>query len=78
MVYSVIVVPGMLGKAGFPPAAVFVATCLVAGFGSLLMGVMGQFANGDWLRYFLDGVLPHSVWYSGNKLAFLSHWAQSF
>lgn len=29
MVYSVIVVPGMLGKAGFPPAAVFVATCLV-------------------------------------------------
>ncbi|VEW02988.1 Permease [Escherichia coli] len=39
MVYSVIVVPGMLGKAGFPPAAVFVATCLVAGFGSLLMGL---------------------------------------
>lgn len=30
MVYSVIVVPGMLGKAGFPPAAVFVSTCLVA------------------------------------------------
>lgn len=56
MVYSVIVVPGMLGKAGFPPAAVFVATCLVAGFGSLLMGVMGQFADGDWLRDFLDGV----------------------
>jgi len=39
MVYSVIVVPGMLGKAGFPPAAVFVATCLVAGIGSLLMGL---------------------------------------
>lgn len=39
MVYSVIVVPGMLGKAGFPPAAVFVATCLVTGFGSLLMGL---------------------------------------
>ncbi|MDU4268576.1 MAG: NCS2 family permease, partial [Enterobacter hormaechei] len=35
MVYSVIVVPGMLGKAGFPPAAVFVATCLVAGVGGL-------------------------------------------
>lgn len=29
----------MLGKAGFPPTAVFVATCLVAGFGSLLMGL---------------------------------------
>lgn len=39
MVYSVIVVPSMLGKAGFPPTAVFVATCLVAGLGSLLMGV---------------------------------------
>ncbi|MBS2141137.1 permease, partial [Escherichia coli] len=37
MFSSFIVVPGMLGKAGFPPAAVFVATCLVAGFGSLLM-----------------------------------------
>ena len=31
MVYSVIVVPSMLGKAGFPPTAVFVATCLVCG-----------------------------------------------
>jgi len=39
MVYSVIVVPGMLGKAGFSPTAVFVSTCLVAGFGSLLMGL---------------------------------------
>ena len=39
MVYSVIVVPGMLGKAGFPPAAVFVSTCLVAGVGSLVMGL---------------------------------------
>lgn len=39
MVYSVIVVPGMLGKAGFPPAAVFVATCTVAGVGSIVMGL---------------------------------------
>ncbi|ERH64487.1 permase [Pantoea dispersa EGD-AAK13] len=39
MVYSVIVVPGMLGKAGFSPTAVFVATCLVASFGSLIMGL---------------------------------------
>ena len=39
MVYSVIVVPSMLGKAGFPPAAVFVSTCLVAGFGSVIMGL---------------------------------------
>lgn len=39
MVYSVIVVPGMLGKAGFPPSAVFVATCLVACVGSIAMGL---------------------------------------
>lgn len=39
MVYSVVVVPGMLSKAGFPHEAIFVATCLVAGFGSLLMGL---------------------------------------
>ena len=39
MVYSVIVVPGMLGKAGFPPAAVFVSTCTVASFGSIIMGL---------------------------------------
>lgn len=29
----------MLGQAGFPHTAVFIATCLVAGFGSLLMGL---------------------------------------
>lgn len=39
MVYSVIVVPNMLGQAGFDPGAVFVATCLIASFGSLLMGL---------------------------------------
>ncbi|XID74927.1 NCS2 family permease [Alkanindiges sp. WGS2144] len=39
MVYSVIVVPAMLAKAGFPADLVFVATCLVAGFGSLLIGL---------------------------------------
>jgi AGZA family xanthine/uracil permease-like MFS transporter len=39
MVYSVIVVPNMLGTAGFDPGAVFVATCLIAAFGSLLMGL---------------------------------------
>lgn len=39
MVYSVIVVPSMLAKAGFPAELVFVATCLVAGLGSLLIGL---------------------------------------
>ena len=39
MVYSVIVVPGMLEHAGFPSDAVFIATCLIAGAGSILMGM---------------------------------------
>ncbi len=39
MVYSVIVVPNMLGEAGFPIESVFIATCLVSGFGSILMGI---------------------------------------
>ena len=39
MVYSVIVVPQMMGAAGFDAGAIFVATCLVAGLGSLLMGL---------------------------------------
>ncbi len=39
MVYSVIVVPQMLGTAGFDLGAVFVATCLIAAFGSLLIGL---------------------------------------
>ena len=37
MVYSVIVVPNMLSSAGFPAESVFIATCLVAGLGSILM-----------------------------------------
>ena len=39
MVYSVIVVPNMLSSAGFPAESVFIATCLVAGLGSILMGL---------------------------------------
>lgn len=39
MVYSVIVVPNMLSVAGFPAESVFIATCLVAGLGSLLIGL---------------------------------------
>lgn len=39
MVYSVIVVPNMLGAAGFPAESVFIATCLVSGLGSILIGL---------------------------------------
>ena len=42
MVYSVIVVPSMLGAAGFDPGAVFMATCMIAAFGSLLMGIWAK------------------------------------
>ena len=39
MLYSVIVIPNMLKLAGFPSIPTFVTTCLVASFGSLLMGL---------------------------------------
>ncbi|WII94539.1 NCS2 family permease [Moraxella haemolytica] len=39
MVYSVIVVPNMLSQAGFPAESVFIAACLVAGLGSILIGL---------------------------------------
>ncbi|MBR8058656.1 NCS2 family permease [Burkholderia dolosa] len=42
MVYSVFVVPGMFGKAGFDTSAVFVAVCVTSAFGSLLMGVWAK------------------------------------
>ncbi|WP_277950796.1 solute carrier family 23 protein, partial [Pantoea agglomerans] len=42
MVYSVFVVPGMFGKAGFDTSAVFVAVCLTTAFGSLLMGLWAK------------------------------------
>ena len=42
MVYSVFVVPGMLGKAGFDTSAAFVAVCLTTAFGSLLMGLWAK------------------------------------
>ncbi|STG49923.1 putative permease [Escherichia coli] len=47
MVYSVIVVPGMLGKAGFSSRSC--VCCHLSGRGLRLVadGVVGQFANGD-------------------------------
>ncbi|MGS0894779.1 NCS2 family permease [Burkholderia stagnalis] len=42
MVYSVFVVPGMFGKAGFDTSAVFVAVCVTTAFGSLLMGLWAK------------------------------------
>jgi AGZA family xanthine/uracil permease-like MFS transporter len=42
MVYSIFVVPDMLAEAGFPHGEVFVAVCLVAGIGSLFMGLWAK------------------------------------
>ncbi|WP_293730000.1 NCS2 family permease [uncultured Actinobacillus sp.] len=39
MVYSVIVVPNMLSRVGFPAESVFIATCLVSSLGSILIGL---------------------------------------
>ena len=43
MAYIIVVNPAMLGDAGLPVAAVAVATCLAAGFGSILMGLMSNY-----------------------------------
>jgi AGZA family xanthine/uracil permease-like MFS transporter len=43
MAYIVVVNPVILGAAGLPMAAVAVATCLAAGFGCILMGLMSNY-----------------------------------
>src|SRR6201996_3498718 len=43
MAYIVVVNPVILGEAGMPVAAVAVATCLSAGFGSILMGLLSNY-----------------------------------
>jgi AGZA family xanthine/uracil permease-like MFS transporter len=43
MAYIVIVNPAILGQAGLPVAAVAAATCLAAGFGSILMGLIANY-----------------------------------
>src|SRR6204780_4305549 len=43
MAYIVVVNPVILGAAGMPVAAVAVATCLAAGFGSILMGLLSNY-----------------------------------
>jgi AGZA family xanthine/uracil permease-like MFS transporter len=43
MAYIVVVNPTILGAAGMPVAGVAVATCLAAGFGSILMGLLSNY-----------------------------------
>ncbi len=39
--------PSILGDAGMPKGAVFVATCLIAALGTLIMGLVGQLPDRD-------------------------------
>ena len=62
MAYIVVVNPLILGDAGLPVAGVAVATCLSAGFGSILMGLLSNYplalAPGMGLNaYFAFGVV---------------------
>ena len=43
MAYIVFVNPSILGDAGMPKGAVFVATCLIAALGSLIMGLYANY-----------------------------------
>lgn len=43
MAYIIFVNPSILQEAGMPYAAVAAATCLIAGFGSILMGAMARY-----------------------------------
>src|SRR6202044_422428 len=43
MAYIIFVNPAILGDAGMPKDAVFVATCLVAALGSLIMGLYANY-----------------------------------
>jgi adenine/guanine/hypoxanthine permease len=43
MAYIVVVNPLILGEAGMPVAGVAVATCVAAGFGSILMGLLSNY-----------------------------------
>src|SRR6185312_11920812 len=43
MAYIVVVNPAILGEAGLPVGAVAAATCLAAGFASLLMGFLANY-----------------------------------
>lgn len=43
MAYIIFVNPAILGDAGMPRGAVFVATCLIAAFGTLIMGLYANY-----------------------------------
>ena len=61
MAYIVLVNPAILGQAGMPVAAVAAATCLAAGFGSILMGLMANYRS-RWRRAWGSTPTSPSPW----------------
>ena len=79
MAYIVVVNPSILGQAGMPLAAVAAATCLAAGIGSILMGLLSNYplalAPGMGLNaYFAFTVVKHLgvPWQTALGCVFLS------
>ena len=79
MAYIVVVNPLILGDAGMPVAGVAVATCVAAGFGSILMGLLSNYplalAPGMGLNaYFTYTVVKHMgiPWQTALGCVFLS------
>src|SRR6202451_1096100 len=61
MAYIVVVNPLVLGDAGMPVAGVAVATCVAAGFGSILMGLVSNYPLGVAPGMRLDAYSTYTV-----------------
>jgi len=79
MAYIIFVNPAILSKTGMPLAAVTISTCLCAGFGSILMGLLANYplalAPGMGLNaYFTYSVVigMHKSWQTALGAVFLS------
>jgi adenine/guanine/hypoxanthine permease len=79
MAYIIVVNPSILAKAGLPIAAVTVATCISAAFGSILMGVIARYplalAPGMGLNAYFSYVVVmkmHVPWQTALGAVFLS------
>ena len=67
MVYIVFVNPQILGAAQMDPKVVFVTTCLIAGIGSIAMGIFANLPSWSWGRWASPG-RPGWAQYSGAQL----------
>ena len=79
MAYIIFVNPAILGDAGMPKGAVFVATCLIAALGSVVMGLYANYpialAPGMGLNaYFAYVVVMHMgfTWQAALGAVFIS------